>query len=130
MIPEKMFGRTGHKSKRVIFGAVAFLEATPAEADATMEILLKHGINHIETARGYGSSEMQLGWVLPKIERIIPDEPVPVAAAKKPPANSEKCITADTLGDYIDVKKFNKMMSKTVDTATSFLTSYLSTTDS
>lgn len=44
--------------------------------------------------------------------------------AKKPPANSEKCITADTLGDYIDVKKFNKMMSKTVDTATSFLTSY------
>ena len=44
--------------------------------------------------------------------------------AKKPPANSGKCITADTLGDHIDVKKFNKMMSKTVDTATSFLTSY------
>jgi|TARA_B110000967_G_C18900997_1_gene575065 hypothetical protein len=44
--------------------------------------------------------------------------------AKKSPSNSGKCITADTLGDHIDVKKFNTMMSKTVDTATSFLTSY------
>lgn len=44
--------------------------------------------------------------------------------AKKPPASSGKCITADTLSDHIDVKKFNNMMSKTVDTATSFLTSY------
>ncbi|MEM9770205.1 MAG: aldo/keto reductase [Cyanobacteria bacterium P01_D01_bin.73] len=30
---------------------------------------LELGINHIETARGYGSSEMQLGWVLPKLPR-------------------------------------------------------------
>src|SRR6185295_9173415 len=31
------------------------------------------GINHIETARGYGSSEMQLGRILPTLprERII-----------------------------------------------------------
>jgi len=61
MIPEKMFGRTGHKSKRVIFGAVAFLEATPAEADATMEILLEHGINHIDAAASYGDAELRLG---------------------------------------------------------------------
>ena len=27
------------------------------------------GINHIETARGYGSSEMQLGLILPKLDR-------------------------------------------------------------
>ncbi|MEM6501844.1 MAG: aldo/keto reductase [Cyanobacteria bacterium P01_C01_bin.89] len=27
------------------------------------------GINHIETARGYGSSEMQLGWILPQLPR-------------------------------------------------------------
>ena len=30
---------------------------------------LKVGINHIETARGYGSSEMQLGWILPRLPR-------------------------------------------------------------
>ncbi len=37
--------------------------------EATIYRALEHGINHIETARGYGPSEMQLGWVLPKIER-------------------------------------------------------------
>ena len=30
---------------------------------------LEVGINHIETARGYGSSEMQLGWILPRLPR-------------------------------------------------------------
>ena len=44
--------------------------------------------------------------------------------AKKAPANADKCVTADKLGELIDVKKFNTMMSKTVDTATSFLASY------
>jgi len=61
MIPAKMFGRTGHKSKRVIFGAVAFLEATQDEADATMEIVLKYGINHIDAAVSYGNAELRLG---------------------------------------------------------------------
>ncbi len=36
---------------------------------ATIHRALELGINHIETARGYGSSEMQLGWVLPQIAR-------------------------------------------------------------
>lgn len=37
--------------------------------EAIIHHALEHGINHIETARGYGPSEMQLGWVLPKIDR-------------------------------------------------------------
>ena len=40
-----------------------------ANLEATIQRALELGINHIETARGYGSSEMQLGWVLPKIPR-------------------------------------------------------------
>lgn len=36
---------------------------------ATIHRALELGINHIETARGYGSSEMQLGWVLPDLPR-------------------------------------------------------------
>ncbi len=43
MITEKIFGRTGYKSKRVIFGAVAFLEAIQDGADAIMAIRLKSG---------------------------------------------------------------------------------------
>jgi predicted aldo/keto reductase-like oxidoreductase len=37
--------------------------------EATVRRAVELGINHIETARGYGSSEMQLGAVLPKLPR-------------------------------------------------------------
>ena len=37
--------------------------------EATIERSLALGINHIETARGYGSSEMQLGRILPRLPR-------------------------------------------------------------
>jgi aryl-alcohol dehydrogenase-like predicted oxidoreductase len=61
MIPSKEFGRTGHLSTRVIFGAYALSEATQKEADAVLEILLEHGINHIDTAPIYGKSEERIG---------------------------------------------------------------------
>src|SRR5262249_14040416 len=45
----------------------------PPENQANLEAVVhrafKLGINHFETARGYGSSEMQLGEVLPKLPR-------------------------------------------------------------
>jgi predicted aldo/keto reductase-like oxidoreductase len=37
--------------------------------EATIVRSLELGINHIETARGYGTSEMQLGQILPKLPR-------------------------------------------------------------
>jgi len=37
--------------------------------EATIRRALELGINHIETARGYGSSEMQLGNILPRLPR-------------------------------------------------------------
>lgn len=43
--------------------------AGQANLEATIQRALELGINHIETARGYGSSEMQLGYVLPKLPR-------------------------------------------------------------
>lgn len=54
------FGRTGHASSRLIFGAVALADATPAESERTLALLLEHGINHIDTAASYGDSEDQL----------------------------------------------------------------------
>jgi Predicted oxidoreductases of the aldo/keto reductase family len=48
-------------------------EANQKEVEASIYRALELGINHIETARAYGTSEMQLGKVLPKIprERLI-----------------------------------------------------------
>ncbi len=57
-----------------------------ANLEATIQRALELGINHIETARGYGSSEMQLGWVLPKIPReklIVQTKIAPFATARE-----------------------------------------------
>jgi len=61
MIPTETFGRTGHHSTRTIFGAAAFSDVTQAEADRTMDLLLRFGVNHIDTAASYGDSELRLG---------------------------------------------------------------------
>ena len=60
MIPKAAFGRTGHESTRTIFGAAALGSVTQAEADATLELLLEHGVNHIDTAASYGDSELRI----------------------------------------------------------------------
>ncbi|HEY8282906.1 MAG TPA: aldo/keto reductase, partial [Chloroflexota bacterium] len=56
MIATQPFGRTGHTSSRVIFGAAALGEATQDQADATLEVLLRHGVNHIDVAASYGDA--------------------------------------------------------------------------
>ncbi len=61
MIPKMIFGRTGHESTRTLFGAAALGRVTQAEADATLEVLLKFGINHIDTAFSYGEAEDRIG---------------------------------------------------------------------
>lgn len=60
MIPRQLFGRTGHESSRVIFGAAALGGMTQARADATLATLTTLGINHIDTAASYGASEDRL----------------------------------------------------------------------
>ena len=61
MIPLAPFGRTGHISSRTLFGAAAFWNVTQAEAEATLDMLLERGVNHIDTAASYGDSELRLG---------------------------------------------------------------------
>ena len=56
-----IFGHTGHQSTRTLFGAAALSRATQEEADRTLEVLLKYGVNHIDTAARYGDSEVRLG---------------------------------------------------------------------
>ena len=55
------FGRTGHESTRVLFGAAALARADQATADRAMALILEHGVNHIDVARGYGDAERLLG---------------------------------------------------------------------
>ena len=62
----------------------------PTESQANLEACvhraLELGINHIETARGYGTSEMQLGRILPTLPRdkiIVQTKVSPRAKAKE-----------------------------------------------
>lgn len=61
MIEKQPFGRTGHMSTRTLFGAAALSKVTQAEADHTLELLLKYGVNHIDTAVMYGEAELRIG---------------------------------------------------------------------
>ena len=55
------FGRTGHDSSRVIFGAAALSRVDQATADRAVETILEYGVNHIDVARSYGEAELRLG---------------------------------------------------------------------
>jgi aryl-alcohol dehydrogenase-like predicted oxidoreductase len=54
------FGRTGHLSSRVIFGAAALGSMRQERADELLATLLEFGVNHLDTAAGYGDSELRL----------------------------------------------------------------------
>ncbi|HKA16547.1 MAG TPA: aldo/keto reductase, partial [Myxococcota bacterium] len=72
MIPRMPFGRTGHESSRVLFGAAALGAMRQDRADAILEQLLEFGINHIDTAAAYGDSELRVGaWMARHRDRFF-----------------------------------------------------------
>jgi len=78
-VPRRRFGRTGLAMPVLTCGAMRFQQAwddaapitleSQANLEACVQRALALGINHIETARGYGTSEAQLGRVLPQLPR-------------------------------------------------------------
>jgi aryl-alcohol dehydrogenase-like predicted oxidoreductase len=60
MIERRPFGRTGHLSSVTLFGAAALARASQDDADRALEVLLRYGVNHIDTAARYGDSELRI----------------------------------------------------------------------
>jgi aryl-alcohol dehydrogenase-like predicted oxidoreductase len=60
VIPAADFGSTGHQSTRTIFGGAALSKASHTEAERALDLLLEHGVNHIDTAASYGDSELRI----------------------------------------------------------------------
>ena len=60
MIETHPFGRTGHESSRILFGAAAMAAMKPARGQATLELLQSYGVNHLDTAASYGDSELNI----------------------------------------------------------------------
>jgi predicted aldo/keto reductase-like oxidoreductase len=92
----------------------------PAANQANLENCIHRavelGINHIETARGYGSSEMQLGNILPRLPRdkmIVQTKVAPVSSAKEFLATFEKSMRYLKL-DHVDLLSMHGINNRTL----------------
>ncbi len=80
-------------------------DANQDNLEGTIRRAVEVGINHIETARGYGTSEMQLGRILP----TLPREKIIVQTKVSPFAESEKFLKSFDRSmaylklDYVDL---------------------------
>lgn len=63
----RRLGRLEHRSSVLIFGGAALAEVSQEVADRSIELALEAGINHLDTAAGYGDSELRLGAWMPRI---------------------------------------------------------------
>jgi len=68
VIEKLPFGRTGHESTRTIFGGAALMydHVTRDGADRALDLLLRYGVNHVDTAASYGDSEL---WIAAWLQR-------------------------------------------------------------
>lgn len=113
----RRFGRTKIQMPVLTCGGMRYQEswndipladvpkANQENLEATIQRAIKLGINHIETARGYGSSEMQLGLVLPQLPReqiTVQSKIGPEEDPKKFLENFEKSLSYLKL-DYLDL---------------------------
>jgi aryl-alcohol dehydrogenase-like predicted oxidoreductase len=68
----RRFGRSGHLSSVAILGAAAFWDEEQSQVDESMQLAIKHGINHIDVAPSYGKAEERLGpWLQRERERFF-----------------------------------------------------------
>lgn len=78
-VPTRRFGKTEVQMPVYTCGGMRYQQSwndkdpvsqnSQENLEATIKKALELGINHIETARGYGTSEAQLGQILPGLKR-------------------------------------------------------------
>jgi aryl-alcohol dehydrogenase-like predicted oxidoreductase len=72
MIEQATFGRTGHRSTRVIFGAAALGRMRQERADEVLATLVEFGVNHIDVAASYGDAELRVApWLVAHPDRFF-----------------------------------------------------------
>jgi uncharacterized protein len=102
MLPVRRFGRTELPMPVLSLGGMRFQQSwndlpadqisaeSQANLRATLEAAVAAGFRHVETARHYGSSERQLGWLLPQ----VPD-PGRILQTKVPPQEDPAAFEAE-----------------------------------
>ena len=86
----RRFGKTNLYLSVFSLGTMRYL-ASPANAQETVEKALSYGINHFETARGYGKSEEYLGAALAQIPATRSQIYITTKISRTPDADSMGC---------------------------------------
>ncbi len=103
------FGRTGHLSSRIIFGAAALSRVSQDVADRTLGVLFEHGINHIDVAASYGDAELRIApWLKRYPEQFF--LATKTSERRAEPALEELKRSLDRLGvDHVDLWQFHNL---------------------
>ncbi len=67
----RRLGRTNHQSSVIIMGTAGLGKVAQDEADAAMDFMLSHGVNHIDIAPSYGEAELRVGPWMPRVRKQI-----------------------------------------------------------
>ncbi len=67
----RRLGRLGHESSVLIYGGAALADVSQEVATASIDEALAAGINHFDTAAGYGDAELRFGAVMHRIRDQI-----------------------------------------------------------
>ena len=68
---KRRFGRIGHMSTVVVYGAASLSKVSQDEADESIRFALDAGINHFDTAAGYGDAELRMGPWMKQVRKNI-----------------------------------------------------------
>jgi aryl-alcohol dehydrogenase-like predicted oxidoreductase len=106
------FGRTGHESSRVIFGAAALGSMRQERADHILATLLEFGVNHIDTAASYGDSELRVApWMTEHRGRFFLATKTGERSGYEARASLERSLTR--LGvDYVDLIQLHNLVEE------------------
>ncbi len=64
---KRTLGRTGHQSTVVTFGTAGLSRVTQESADQAVQLVLSHGVNHMDIAPTYGEAMERMSPWMPKI---------------------------------------------------------------
>ena len=112
------FGKSGHNSSRVIFGAAALWQQSWGQdwANSLLDSAIEAGVNHIDTAASYGDSELLLApWLANSKDGVSNRSRVFLATKTDqrdaPGARQQLELSLERLGvDYVDLVQLHNLV--------------------
>lgn len=96
----------------MLFGAAALAAMKPARVEQTLALLEREGVNHIDTAAGYGDSELNLaGWLAGHRSEIFLATKTGERSGAEARASLEKSLTRMGV-DHVDLIQLHNLVDR------------------